>query len=574
MKKIRQKIISPFQTILSEGVVKISLCCFLLMFLGMQGTFAQVYTCADGSANCADDFDPGNPGACTPPPPGEDCVGNAFACGVILNDPPASPAITDSSCPDGITLIPGSFDFSGLCPTGVDLEFSTDGGMTWSGTAPAYDQENPITFEIRCTCNEGLPVSTPSTPVTTAPVPCAPPACIADAPTMSIDCTDCGDGTFGGPCTVTDAGDGSANTGEITEYIVIDDAAGTATGTADGIISVGALADAQAAVDALADGDEVCVTAITHVQTELDAVIAAIEATLAGLGASLGLPATGNDLAAVFGAIQVLGGGATVDLATIEAIIAGGAGGQVDLGAVIGAPPGLVVVDIPPFCYNVDPAVCVTASSCPPPACDIAVAISNVVCDAGADPDNPVDDMITFDYTVTGSGATWSSDQGDAGVAYNTTITVGPVPADGSTWTVNVTDDADGTCTSSTDITLTDCGVPTDIPTLSEWGLITLALLLMTFGSVKMAVGSVALASTGSRNIPVPGTNNFQLPFDAAVFRKATTFTGILAIIGFAVCFAIFGAIFLPDVIGVLIAGPVFAYLAHLLYILETRKEN
>jgi len=96
----------------------------------------------------------------------------------------------------------------------------------------------------------------------------------------------------------------------------------------------------------------------------------------------------------------------------------------------------------------------------------------------------------------------------------------------------------------------------------------------MTFGSVKLAVGSVAFASAGSRNIPVPGTNNFQLPFDAAVFRKATTITGVLAFIGFAMCFAIFGAIFLPDVIGVLIAGPVFAYLAHLLYILETRKEK
>ena len=113
---------------------------------------------------------------------------------------------------------------------------------------------------------------------------------------------------------------------------------------------------------------------------------------------------------------------------------------------------------------------------------------------------------------------------------------------------------------------------PVDIPTLSEWGLITLALLLMTLGSVKMAVGSVALS--GSSNIPVPGMNKLRLPFDAAILRKSFSFTGILAIIGFAICFAIFGAIFLPDVIGVLVAGPVFAYLVHLLYLLETRSKK
>jgi len=118
-----------------------------------------------------------------------------------------------------------------------------------------------------------------------------------------------------------------------------------------------------------------------------------------------------------------------------------------------------------------------------------------------------------------------------------------------------------------------NAAIAPDIPTLSEWGLITLALLLMTLGAVKMAVGSVALAGTGSKNIPMPGGNSFRLPFDMAIFRKALNVTAILAIIGFAICFAIFGAIFMPDMIGVAIAGPIFAYLAHLLYILETKNK-
>jgi len=195
-------------------------------------------------------------------------------------------------------------------------------------------------------------------------IDCMMTACEADAPTMSIVCADCDDGTFGAPCMVNDAGDGSANAGEITEYLVIDDAAGTATGTPDGVISVGPLADAQAAVDGLADGDEVCVTAITHIQTELDVIIAEIEAAIAPLGFSLGLPAAGNTLADVYTAIQGLTGGATVDLATIETLIGNGAGGTVDLGAAIGLPPGVLTVDISPFCYNVDPPVCVTGATC------------------------------------------------------------------------------------------------------------------------------------------------------------------------------------------------------------------
>ncbi len=114
----------------------------------------------------------------------------------------------------------------------------------------------------------------------------------------------------------------------------------------------------------------------------------------------------------------------------------------------------------------------------------------------------------------------------------------------------------------------------TDIPTLSEWGLITLALLLMAFGSVKMAVGNVAFAGIENYSIPIPSKGSFKLPYDAVIFKRALLFTGIFIIIGFAISIAIYGAVFMPDIIGVMIAGPIFTYLVHLLYFLESQKEK
>ncbi len=107
----------------------------------------------------------------------------------------------------------------------------------------------------------------------------------------------------------------------------------------------------------------------------------------------------------------------------------------------------------------------------------------------------------------------------------------------------------------------------TDIPTLSEWGLILLSLLLMSYGAVQMTAGKLAI--NGNTNIPLPMGNQFNLPFNAAIFEKSLKFTALLALIGFAICFAIYGAIFLPDIIGFILTAPIFAYLLHLLYLAE-----
>ncbi len=117
-----------------------------------------------------------------------------------------------------------------------------------------------------------------------------------------------------------------------------------------------------------------------------------------------------------------------------------------------------------------------------------------------------------------------------------------------------------------------NCEPCPQIPTLSEWGLITLALLLMTWGSIKIAISQVALSGLGSRNIPLPTGSNFTLPFQKAILRKTSYFTILSALIGFVVCFAIYGEVYYSDLIGVAIAGPIFAYLIHLLYVLEKKQ--
>lgn len=229
-------------------------------------------------------------------------------------------------------------------------------------------------------------------------------------------------------------------------------------------------------------------------------------------------------------------------------------------------------------CFDADfltEFICVTVEECVLPVCDIAVAITNFVCDTGVDPADPADDTVSFDYTVTdtgGTGTTWSSDQGDLNVAYGTTVNVTGLVADGTMWMINITEDdavTNPNCTATASQTLSSCSNATDIPTLSEWGLITLALMLMSYGSVVMA-GAGKLAGTSNAQIPM----GFQLPFNAAILRKAFMFTGILALMGYTMSIVLFGAIFFSDIIGVAIAGPVFAYLAHLLYLIETNKEQ
>jgi len=113
-----------------------------------------------------------------------------------------------------------------------------------------------------------------------------------------------------------------------------------------------------------------------------------------------------------------------------------------------------------------------------------------------------------------------------------------------------------------------------NVPTLSQWGLILLTLLLVNFVSVSVLAGK-----TGFAGMNKSGTTYFNwkqassYPFDGAAFKKAMNIT-----LGLILCTAVFAIVvygfFTPaDVLGLAAAGPIFAYLLHLL-ILSNKTEN
>lgn len=142
------------------------------------------------------------------------------------------------------------------------------------------------------------------------------------------------------------------------------------------------------------------------------------------------------------------------------------------------------------------------------PVCDIAsLGLSASACnDAGTTAeDNSADGDDTFTLTInptgTDLGATYtiSGDVTGSGT-YGTPFVVTPdLPADGATITVTITDDTDTTCTLTETISApAACSMDsptTDIPTLSQWGLITLMLALMSYGAIAMS-GFGELAAT------------------------------------------------------------------------------
>lgn len=110
---------------------------------------------------------------------------------------------------------------------------------------------------------------------------------------------------------------------------------------------------------------------------------------------------------------------------------------------------------------------------------------------------------------------------------------------------------------------------PAPIPTLGEWGLMTLALLLLSFGTVTVMRKEGALSMAGSSmnvglNRPV---------FNSEMFKKALPYTialGALLSIG---SWITTGTITTVDIFGGLIAGSVLTYWAHLVMMFKKDEE-
>jgi hypothetical protein len=114
---------------------------------------------------------------------------------------------------------------------------------------------------------------------------------------------------------------------------------------------------------------------------------------------------------------------------------------------------------------------------------------------------------------------------------------------------------------------------PTAVPTMSEWGLITFVLLLLSFGTVYVGRRKEEFAMAGENNSFKIGAIFQKPPFSLALFKKTLLGTGILGAALGALSFALTGGITLVDIIGFGIAGPVFAYLTHLMMLFDGKKD-
>jgi hypothetical protein len=110
-------------------------------------------------------------------------------------------------------------------------------------------------------------------------------------------------------------------------------------------------------------------------------------------------------------------------------------------------------------------------------------------------------------------------------------------------------------------------GGGTGVPTLSEWGLILLTLLLLTGGVLFIMRQPATMSAMGGGSLHSEGGN--PLPFVPAVFIKALTITGLLVLLGFAVAFWLSSPPSTTDIVGISISAPIFAYLLHLVMLLK-----
>ena len=109
------------------------------------------------------------------------------------------------------------------------------------------------------------------------------------------------------------------------------------------------------------------------------------------------------------------------------------------------------------------------------------------------------------------------------------------------------------------------CMACKQIPTLGQWGLILLSLLILTFGVVALRKHEPVLAMAGQGTST--SSNNRSLPFNKAAFSKML----IVVMVGLAVVFAVAIGFYgyemtAADVPGSLVTGPLLAYLLHLVF--------
>ncbi len=219
-----------------------------------------------------------------------------------------------------------------------------------------------------------------------------PPTCDADAPEFEVNMGDCdnddGDG-LATPFTYMPAAGSVENTAApfITEYILTDGPGGNIVTVHPDLLSAETAANALAA----ADGGTACIAAINHDGDQFMTLSGELTGCIIA-----SLPQT--TLEALWNLVIGANGGVApaTSIAQIEALIANGDGGTVDLTA-LGGPVDCVVS---PFCYQISAEVCIANTACVvAPSCAIAAdlgtapaapAITNSTCMMGGTGGTPV----------------------------------------------------------------------------------------------------------------------------------------------------------------------------------------
>ena len=215
-------------------------------------------------------------------------------------------------------------------------------------------------------------------------------------------------------------------------------------------------------------------------------------------------------------------------------------------------------------------------------ACGVNCSITSIVmsnqsaCDDGGTDDTAADDTFTADITVSFSNLPGAGTLDLTGGA-NASVAVGAIAGNSHTFTgltlsatglgvllsASFSDEPGCSLTVNGGATPAPCSPnapPAGIPTMSEWGLILLALIMFTLTLVFGVQYQRAMATAKGTQLPV--RLDRRLPFNKAIFGKVLPVVYLLFTLVFAVAVFGFGyELTSADLPGSVMAGAIVAYI-------------
>lgn len=175
---------------------------------------------------------------------------------------------------------------------------------------------------------------------------------------------------------------------------------------------------------------------------------------------------------------------------------------------------------------------------------------------------------VSLDMAGQATVTTGDVDNSSSDNCSGSTLAVSPTTLGASGNVTLTATDASGNTANCIAAVTDDPFVPALVPTLSQWGLIILVLMMMAMATVALMAtnGRVQTTSSASLNMFAPKS----LPFEMKGFTKILAIVLAITIIIFAVAMVAFGyELTDADVPGTLIASPIAAYVLHLWFGVE-----